>query len=94
VEAAADELGRGRPYGERPTISGPDKNFQLEPVSDAVILNGGWLLRGRDYAGLSDVVGLDAMDARTSAELGAVLDGLLLKSLEISDWRRATSWAG
>lgn len=92
VEEAAAELGRGRPYGERRGATGSDGNPTLHPVADAVILNGGWLLRGRDYVGLAKVVGLTPTDARQSAELGAVLDGLLLKSLEISDWRRSRPW--
>ena len=93
VKQAADELARGRPAGERPSALGPNGEIDaMEPVPAAVVLNAGWLLRTRDYRGLSDVVAAPAAGHTQSAGLAAVLDGLLLKSLEISEWRDARPW--
>lgn len=93
VEQAADELARGRPAGERASALGANGEVHaIEPVPAAVVLNAGWLLRARDYAGLSDVVASPSPSHSQSSGLGAVLDGLLLKSLEVSEWRDAKPW--
>jgi len=93
IEAAASQLSRGRPFGELVTGSGDASgDISVIPVPEPIILNAGWLVRMRGYEGLAKIVDLDPRDTKQSADLAAILDGLLLKSLEISDWRLNNAW--
>lgn len=81
LEAAA-KLERGLPCGERMDSSG-----SLEAVSEAAILNAGWLVRLKGLENLGSVLNLTATDSRQASRISATLEVLLLKSLEVSEYR-------
>jgi len=93
VEHAALQFARGRPFGERITTLADANSAAAAPVPEAVILNGAWLVKLRNLSGLGEVVGLSAELFAEMGELEAVLDGLVLKSIEISDVRRKVPWS-
>lgn len=87
---AAAQLDRGQPCGERVrlTPAGPG----LEAVDPASVMNGAWLSKVRRHPGLASLLHAGTMASET-AQLHAVVDGLVLKSLEISALRAGTAWA-
>ncbi len=96
VEYVSARLAQGQPCGERlnePRVADQDEVVTLSPVAAAAILNACWLLRLRNFEGLTGVVLLDAADPRESGAIAEVLDGLVLKSLEIAEFRREEAWS-
>lgn len=87
VEAGELKLSMGQPCGER-----IDETGQPVAESDAVILNAAYLHRLKSSRGLGGVLGLDTLDPVQASLVGAVLDGLVLKSFEVAEFRRRTAW--
>lgn len=81
VIKVAEGLQTGRPMGESRNVDGSIKAIAYE-----VIINAGWLTRVENYAGLARILDM-GQEARDVAELGAVMDGLILKSIETSALR-------
>ncbi len=89
VQWAAEQLDRGQPCGERLLTS--SGSTQVRPVPPATVLNAAWLNRLRRHPGLAGLLRLSD-SASEQAQLDAVVDGLVLKSLEISSLRTDAAW--
>lgn len=87
VVAAEARLSSGQPCGERFGGSG-----EPLPESDAVIFNAAYLARFRGLTGLGTVTGLDTLDPAQASLAGAILDGLVLKSFEVAEYRWRNPW--
>jgi hypothetical protein len=92
VTEASARLAEGLPCGER-WFTNEDGSVELVAVDESVILNAAWCLWSEGLGGLASVVAVeDSSDQRMMAQVGVVLDGLVLKSLEIAEIRREQPW--
>jgi hypothetical protein len=83
---AATLLRAGQPCGET-THHLDDGTTRTSGTDVAVILNAGWLARLDGLGDLGRVLGLDAGGPREASQISAVLESLVLKSLEIAQYR-------
>lgn len=90
VVAAAEQLDHGQPCGERIVVT--PSGTQLMAVRASTIMNAAWLSRVRRHPGLAHLLGTGS-SPEESAQLHAVVDGLVLKSLEVSATRAGTPWS-
>lgn len=88
VSEAMRRFTLGQPSGEY-----FDQSGDLVPQRDAVILNAAYAVRTTSLDVLGSILGLDVRDPSDVSSASAVLDGLVLKSFEVAEFRRRTPWA-
>jgi len=82
VEYAAKQFDRGLPYGER------RRGSRVSDASSTVILNAAWLVKARGLTGLRREVGVEGTGIGGDIKASSALNQLVLKSYEISNYRR------
>jgi hypothetical protein len=87
VDYAVKLLISGQPCGE--TLRGQG---DVTPISIEAILNAAWMVRLDYTEALADEIGVDAETFEGLVDLSSVIDGLTLKSIEISAWRTENPW--
>jgi hypothetical protein len=90
VRQAAERLAAGLPCGE--VIVGTGNQAAPVAVAADAIVNAGWRVVTSMLDALAAVVDADTTDDAQLARVGLVLDGLVLKSLEIAELRRERPW--